>query len=202
MVPGRARPAVPALDVAQAPADLGGGVAAPALAGAGHLAARHGLRDAVGARVRILGVLVPAAFPVPQLVQRGPLALAPAVVREHLLGGALGGRALRCRGGVQGGDGPESGRGRGGGRVGRALGGGRRAAGELARGGAAEGDDRRGDGAARRGQGQEELRIRVQGCPNPGQRGTFGRREISRSAFTRAHASYQRKCREGSGVRT
>ena len=51
-------------------------------------------------------------------------------------------------------------------------------------------------------EGQEELRIRVQGCPNPGQRGTFGRREIPRSAFTRARASYQRKCREGSGVRT
>src|SRR5690606_23848765 len=47
--PGSARRAVAALDVAESPLDLGGGVGLPVGAGAGHLAAGQRLRDAVRA---------------------------------------------------------------------------------------------------------------------------------------------------------
>ncbi len=46
--PGTARRAVPALDVGQAPLDLGGGVGLPVRAGARHLRAWHRLRNAKG----------------------------------------------------------------------------------------------------------------------------------------------------------
>ena len=197
VIPRDARAPVAALDVAQPPADLGGGVGAPVVAGAGHLAARHGLRDAVRARVGVLGVLVPAALPVPQIPQRRPLPLAPAEAGHHPVGGAVIGLALRDGGRGQGGGGPEGGRGHGGrSRVGAGLGGGRRGG-----GGGAEGDDRRGDGAAGRGHAEEEFRICAE-SPDPGQ-------GVPSVGAEHAHGCHPGTCQlpaesagRGSGVRT
>src|SRR5579862_4795483 len=72
--PGAARTSVNPLDIAQAPPDLGGRVGLPVRARAGHLAARQGLRDAVGA-AGVLRVVDPAALPVPQVHQAAELAL-------------------------------------------------------------------------------------------------------------------------------
>src|SRR5690606_38695979 len=87
--------------VAQAPADLGGRVGLPVRAGAGHLAARQGLRDAVGARGGVLRVGVPVALALPEGLQAAPLVAAPAVAGEHRLGDRL--RAAALGGGRGGG---------------------------------------------------------------------------------------------------
>src|SRR4051794_16165268 len=67
--PRPARGAVPPLDVAEAPLDLGRRVRLPVRRDRGHLAARQGLRDAVRAAAGVGGVRVPAALPLEQLVQ-------------------------------------------------------------------------------------------------------------------------------------
>src|SRR5690606_20534070 len=74
--------------------------------GAGHLAARQRLRDAVRAGVAIPRPLVPAALLLPEALQAAPLVSAEAEGAEHLLGagrvgGGRGGAAGREAGGRQ-----------------------------------------------------------------------------------------------------
>src|ERR1700729_4187487 len=71
--PGPARGAVAALDVAQAPLDLGRHVGLPVRPGAGHLVTGERLRDAVGPALAILGVVAPAALAAVDVVQAGEL---------------------------------------------------------------------------------------------------------------------------------
>src|SRR5690606_10502654 len=97
--PGSARRAVAALDVAESPLDLGGGVGLPVGAGAGHLAAGQRLRDAVRAGVAVHRPLVPAALLLPEALQAAPLVGAEAERAEHLLGDGLVGAG---RGGAAG----------------------------------------------------------------------------------------------------
>src|SRR5689334_16844662 len=73
VAPRAARGAVATLDVAETPLDLSGRVGLPVAAGRGHLLARQGLRDAVRTRAAVLGLVVPAAFPLPQLLEAGEL---------------------------------------------------------------------------------------------------------------------------------
>src|SRR5262249_4388638 len=75
--PGAARRAVVALNIGQAPADLGAGVGLPVAAGARHLRPGQRLRDAVGARTRVLSVRVPAALVGPKRLEAGELAARP-----------------------------------------------------------------------------------------------------------------------------
>src|SRR5690606_2616833 len=86
MSPGAAGAAVPALDVAQAPADLGGGVGGPVGAGGGHLGAGEGLRDAVGARRGVVGVPAPVGLAGPQRVEAAELVGGEAELREQRAG--------------------------------------------------------------------------------------------------------------------
>src|SRR5699024_4904778 len=86
--PGAAGAAVSAGDVVQAPGDLGGGVGAPVSAGAGHLGAGQGLRNAISTRGGVLRVGVPAALARPQAVQAAPLP-GPAACGEQFLGDRL-----------------------------------------------------------------------------------------------------------------
>ena len=72
--PGGAGRAVDRLDVAQTPADLGGGVGLPVRASAGHLGAGQRLRDAVGARVGLLAEGFQPLSRVPQALQAAELA--------------------------------------------------------------------------------------------------------------------------------
>src|ERR1700761_5344865 len=90
--PGPAGVVVAGLDVAEAPGDLGGRAGLPVRTGRGHLAAREGLRDAVGAAAGVGGRLAPVALVVPHGEQRRP-AGAPALEGVHLLAeGLVGGR--------------------------------------------------------------------------------------------------------------
>src|SRR5580700_4866613 len=84
--PGAARRAVTALDVGEAPADLGSRVGLPVGAGARHQRARQRLRDAVRAGTRVLGGDVPAALALPERLEARELAARPAEMAEHLLG--------------------------------------------------------------------------------------------------------------------
>src|SRR5574343_250630 len=76
---------VPALDVRQPPLDLRLRVRPPVLTGTGHLRAGQRLRDAIRTRRRVLGLVVPAGLPGPQLLQRPPLHVAPLVLLCHVL---------------------------------------------------------------------------------------------------------------------
>src|SRR5215472_11051217 len=71
--PGGAGRAVSRLDVTETPPDLGRSARLPVRARARHLAARKRLRDPVGT-VRIAGVDVPAALPLPQRIEAAELA--------------------------------------------------------------------------------------------------------------------------------
>src|SRR4051812_37020016 len=73
MRPRAAGRLVPVLDVVETPLDLGYRVRAPVLAELGHLAAGQRLGDAVRARARVGGPLVPAALPLEEPVQTGEL---------------------------------------------------------------------------------------------------------------------------------
>src|SRR5690606_24205559 len=89
--PGAARGAVDGGDVAWGPRDLGRGVGRSAVALARHLRAGQGLRDAAGARRRVVRRRVPVGLLGPQPLQAGPLRAGPA---------ALGGHGLPDRAGV------------------------------------------------------------------------------------------------------
>src|SRR5690606_24901161 len=89
--PGAARGAVDRGDVVEAPRDLGRGVGRPVGALARHLRAGQGLRDAVGARRRVVRRRVTVGLLGPQPLQAGPLRAGPA---------ALGGHGLADRAGV------------------------------------------------------------------------------------------------------
>src|SRR5690606_29724999 len=82
-LPGRLRTAVPVLDVAQSPADLGGGVGLPVGAGGGHLVARQRLRDAVRAGSRVVRLVVPPTLAAPERVQRRHLVQAEPELGEQ-----------------------------------------------------------------------------------------------------------------------
>ena len=88
--PRAARGSVGAVDVAEAPDDLGRGVGLPVGAGARHLAAGQRLRDAGGTARRVVGGVRPAGLLLPQLVEALELVVAPAVRRR---GEVTGGRA-------------------------------------------------------------------------------------------------------------
>ncbi|MQM25261.1 DUF998 domain-containing protein [Glycomyces sp. NEAU-7082] len=89
--PGVARGPVLALDVAQAPQDLGDRVGAPVVPFAGHLGTGVGLGDAVGAD-RVLGQLVPAGLLAPEQLQaRELLQVEAPLERERAAGGAVPG---------------------------------------------------------------------------------------------------------------
>ncbi|HEX2144506.1 MAG TPA: DUF998 domain-containing protein [Glycomyces sp.] len=89
--PGVAGGVVPALDVAQAPSDLGDRVGAPVVADRGHLVPGVGLRDAVGAD-RVLGEFVPAGFLVSQRFPARELSeVESGVERERAAGGLVPG---------------------------------------------------------------------------------------------------------------
>ncbi|RRR99112.1 DUF998 domain-containing protein [Glycomyces terrestris] len=95
--PGVARGPVLALDVAEAPFDLGDRVGAPVVPLAGHLGAGVGLRDAVGAD-RVLGELVPAGLLVPQELQAGELLQVEAGLQgERAAGGLVPGELAAAR---------------------------------------------------------------------------------------------------------
>src|SRR5690606_12355631 len=101
VAPCLARGAVAVLDVAQAPLDLGGRVGLPVGTGRGHLGTRQRLRDAVGVRAGVLGLVVPVALLLPQRLEAAAeLVLAPAVVAPHRFGDGLGVAAGGGRGGV------------------------------------------------------------------------------------------------------
>src|SRR5512146_3329941 len=85
-----ARAAVGVTDVAQAPPYLGSRVGGPVSARTGHLVARQCLRDAERAGRRVLRLVVPAAFGLPQGVQAPELVLSPPELAEHLLGDISG----------------------------------------------------------------------------------------------------------------
>src|SRR5688572_28052563 len=88
--PGAARRLVAALDVAESPGDLSGRVDPPIRTGRGHLGAGEGLRYAVGAGVRVLGQVVPAALVIPQPVQAAELGDREALLQhERAAGGAV-----------------------------------------------------------------------------------------------------------------
>src|SRR5262249_355915 len=89
MRPRAAGRPVERLDVAQAPADLGSGVALPVRAGAGHLRAGQRLRYAV-CPTGVAGVDVPAALLIPKAHQAAELARRPSVGPQHRLGDLLG----------------------------------------------------------------------------------------------------------------
>src|SRR5690606_25319527 len=82
--------AVAAADVVQAPGDLGGRVGPPVRADRGHLRAGQRLRDAVGARARVLRGGVPVRLALPQGVEAAELVAAPATCGNHLGGDGLG----------------------------------------------------------------------------------------------------------------
>lgn len=88
--PRAARAAVAALDVSQTPLDLRGGVGAPVGAGRRHLRAGQRLRDAVRARILVLGVYVPVALAVPEVDKATELIIAEAEAGQHLAGDILG----------------------------------------------------------------------------------------------------------------
>src|SRR5690606_443148 len=94
VTPRAARGGVAAGDVGQAPLDLRLRVGAPVVAELGHLAAREGLRDAVGARGLVVGVDPPAALLLPQCDEALELVVAPASLRGELLGDGLRGARL------------------------------------------------------------------------------------------------------------
>src|SRR5215470_20264440 len=71
--PGGARRAVPGLDVAETPPDLGGGTRLPVRAGGRHLAAGERLRNPVSA-IRVGRVHIPAALALPQRLEAAELA--------------------------------------------------------------------------------------------------------------------------------
>src|SRR3954470_10112839 len=80
--PRAARVAVAALDVAQPPRDLRGGVGAPVGADGGHLAAGQRLRDAVRVGAGVVGLGVPAALFLPELVEARHRVEAEAAVEQ------------------------------------------------------------------------------------------------------------------------
>src|SRR5690606_26558603 len=77
--PGAARGRVAPRDVVQAPPDLRLGVGAPVRSVGGHLVAREGLRDAVGAGAGVVRGVAPAGLTRPQVVEAQPLVAGPAV---------------------------------------------------------------------------------------------------------------------------
>src|SRR5580658_2313888 len=98
--PRAARIPVYLLDVAQSPPDLGGRIRLPVRPGAGHLAARQRLGDAVRA-AGVLRVVHPAALPVPQVKQAAEVgARGESEAGQHVVGGGL----RRVRVGRLGGD--------------------------------------------------------------------------------------------------
>src|SRR6516225_11651564 len=91
-IPGGAWRAVRLRDVRKAPLDLSGRVGLPVRARGGHLVTGQRLRDTVRARAWVFRVIHPAALPVPQVEQAGPLGLlAEAERREHVVPDALRG---------------------------------------------------------------------------------------------------------------
>src|ERR1700733_15106533 len=89
--PCAARIPVYRLDIAQAPPDLGRRVGLPVSPGAGHLAARQGLRDPVRA-ARVLRVVGPPALPVPDIDQAAEISgWAEAEAAHHVVGNGLRG---------------------------------------------------------------------------------------------------------------
>src|ERR1700733_13795471 len=89
--PGATGISVDALDVPQAPPDLGGRIRLPVRARAGHLAARQRLRDAVRA-AGVLRVVAPAALPVPDVLQAAEVGLRGEAEAAHdAVGGGLRG---------------------------------------------------------------------------------------------------------------
>src|SRR5215472_11733466 len=86
MSPGGRRRAVTVLDVPKAPPDLGPGRGAPVPPGRGHLRARNRLRNAVGTRVGVERVHVPAALAIPEWVQVAELAPSPVEVVQQPAG--------------------------------------------------------------------------------------------------------------------
>src|SRR5690349_7601311 len=73
MRPGPTGRVVPALDVAQTPLDLRGGVGLPVRGDRPHLAAGESLRDSVRAGAAVRGAVVPPALLFEQLVEAGEL---------------------------------------------------------------------------------------------------------------------------------
>lgn len=83
MIPRAAGRTVPAGDVVEPPADLGGRVVLPVGAVGGHLVAGQRLRDAVGTGRWVVGVDVPATLAIPERSQALHLADAEPAVEHH-----------------------------------------------------------------------------------------------------------------------
>ncbi len=188
--PGVAGAAVAVLHVVQTPLDLGGRVGLPVGAGRGHLRARQGLDQAVGAAGGVGGVDVPVALVIDDPGEAPVLGR----VADHLLRGRLrrGGRrrGLRGRGGDQRAAG---GRGQGGTRKGLLRGG----------DGAEEGDGgqrrafRRGRGASAHA-GPRGPRTRRRRCPGGRRRlATGSEKQAGRSSAIVPFAKRGRRPRRG-----
>src|SRR5215217_1004472 len=99
MLPSLARRAIPVLDVVQPPLDLGGRVGLPVVAEGGHLAARQRLRDTIGARRTVVGLVVPVALAGPQLVQAWHLIELPPALEQLRAADRLDSAVAAARGG-------------------------------------------------------------------------------------------------------
>src|SRR6266851_1289189 len=92
--PCAARIAITALDIPEAPDDLRLRVRRPVRAGSGHLGSRQCLRDSERA-AGILGLVVPAALPAPDVVQAAEVRLRiPAIRRQQAVRDRLRGAGI------------------------------------------------------------------------------------------------------------